>query len=43
MYRRLVDANVNKDPEAAEEVAELLTTLREAWEQVIKRVPDSVR
>lgn len=37
MYRRLVDANVNKDPEAAEEVAELLTTLREAWEQVIKK------
>jgi flagellar protein FliS len=36
MYRRLVEANVKKDPGAAEEVAGLLSGLREAWSQVLQ-------
>ena len=39
MYRRLVEANTRKDAVAAEEVAELLRGLNEAWEGVIRR-PD---
>lgn len=37
LYQRLVEANVKKDPEAAKEVAELLSGLREAWAQVIQK------
>ncbi|MGI6129984.1 MAG: flagellar export chaperone FliS [bacterium] len=36
-YRRLVEANVKKDPGAADETAELLSSLRDAWEQIIGR------
>ncbi|OAM92851.1 flagellar protein FliS [Pelosinus fermentans] len=35
MLQRLVEANVNKDAEKIEEVIELLTTLKEAWDAVI--------
>lgn len=33
LYRRLVEANVSKDPETALEVRNLLLSLREAWVQ----------
>lgn len=36
MYRKLVDANVQKDPEPVHEVAALLGPIREAWAQAIR-------
>lgn len=35
-YRRLVEANVNKEPAIAEEVAEMLNELRDTWEQALR-------
>jgi len=35
-YRRLVEANVKKDPAVAEEVAGMLEELRDTWEQALK-------
>jgi flagellar protein FliS len=35
MLQRLVEANVNKDSEKIEEVIDLLSTLKEAWDAVI--------
>jgi flagellar protein FliS len=35
MLKRLVEANVTKDNEKIEEVIELLSTLKEAWDAVI--------
>ncbi|HHV58246.1 MAG TPA: flagellar export chaperone FliS [Firmicutes bacterium] len=35
MQRRLIVANVKKDAQPAQEVAELLAGLREAWEQAV--------
>lgn len=37
MYRRLVEANLTKDPEPVEEVAQLLRTLLPAWEQAVRQ------
>lgn len=37
MYRRLVEANTRKDAAAAEEVADLLRNLNEAWEGVVRK------
>lgn len=39
MYRRLVMANVRKDADAAREVEELLSGLRDAWAQVATTSP----
>lgn len=36
MYRRLVEANINKDKAILDEVIELTTDLRNTWEQAIK-------
>lgn len=33
LYRRLIEANISKEPEAAQEVMGLLVSLREAWIQ----------
>jgi flagellar secretion chaperone FliS len=38
MQERLAMANAKMDPEAAEEVARLLTTLKAAWEQAVAEV-----
>jgi len=38
MQERLAQANAKLDPEPAEEVARLLTTLKEAWVQVVGQV-----
>jgi flagellar secretion chaperone FliS len=41
MQDRLAHANAMMDPEAAEEVARLLDTLREAWAQAVEQVEGS--
>ena len=38
MYRRLVDANVKQDPEAIDEVIQLLSTLREGWDEAYRQL-----
>ncbi len=38
MYRRLVDANVQQDPQAVGEVIQLLSTLREGWEEAYRQL-----
>lgn len=35
MQRRLIEANIKKDPQAAEEVLGLLSGLREAWAEAV--------
>lgn len=35
MLKRLVEANVTKDTQKVEEVIELLSTLKEAWDSII--------
>lgn len=37
MSRRLVEANIKRDPQAAAEVVTLLSGLREAWAEVVHR------
>lgn len=37
MYRRLVDANLEKKPEAVEEVTELLRTLLPSWQEAVRQ------
>jgi flagellar protein FliS len=36
MYRRLVEANMNKDPEILEEVLGMLRELRDTWKDAMK-------
>ncbi|KLO22982.1 flagellar biosynthesis protein FliS [Marinitoga sp. 1197] len=43
MYRRLLDANLNKDIEILEEVKTLLNTLLEAWREAMKQASDVVK
>ncbi|WP_408955696.1 flagellar export chaperone FliS [Natroniella sp. ANB-PHB2] len=38
MNRRLIQANIRKDPEIIDEVAELLTDLKDAWEVASKKL-----
>ncbi len=38
IYRRLVEANLNKDVEILEECIELIREFRDTWKEVIKRV-----
>lgn len=42
MQERLAHANASLDPEAAEEVAVLLSTLKEAWEQAVAEVEGGI-
>ena len=37
MYRRLVEANLEKKPEAVEEVTELLRTLLPSWQEAVRQ------
>jgi len=41
MYRRLVEANVKRDPEMVGEVIQLLSTLREGWEEAYRQIAAS--
>lgn len=41
MYRRLVDANVQQDPEIVDEVLQLLGTLQEGWREAYKQMAAS--
>jgi flagellar protein FliS len=43
MVRRLVDANINNDINALDEVTRLLTELKEAWEAIKPDAPASVQ
>lgn len=36
LYRRLVDANIAKDPEILDEVLKFVVELRDTWEEVLK-------
>lgn len=36
MHRRLVEANINKDPEPAREAAAMLSELKEVWTQAVR-------
>ena len=36
IYRRLVDANIKKDPEILEEVLKHLRTMRDTWKEVMR-------
>ena len=36
LMKRLVDANVKKDPEVLEEVLEHLRTMRDTWKEVMR-------
>lgn len=38
MYRRLVDANIKQDPAAIDEVIQLLSTLREGWDEAYRQL-----
>lgn len=42
MLERLVEANVNKDAEKVDEVIELLSTLKEAWDSIILKNKSSI-
>jgi flagellar protein FliS len=42
MNRRLIQANIRKDPGLVDEVITLLTSLKESWEEVIGRVRSQV-
>jgi flagellar protein FliS len=42
MSRRLIQANIRKDPGLVDEVITLLTSLKESWEEVIGRVRSQV-
>lgn len=35
IYRRLIEANINKDKEILEEIRELLRSLRDTWKQAM--------
>lgn len=37
IYRRMVEANVNKDTEILDEVEGFLTELRDTWQEVVKK------
>ncbi|KAF2956830.1 flagellar export chaperone FliS [Marinitoga sp. 38H-ov] len=43
MYRRLLEANLNKDIEILEEVKSLLNTLLEAWREAMKQAGDVIK
>ena len=36
LHRRLVEANINKNVEILDEVLELVTQLRDSWEEALK-------
>ena len=38
MYRQLVNANLNRDPQVVDEVIELLDYERETWRQLMEKV-----
>ena len=38
MYRRLVDANIKQDAAAIDEVIQLLSTLREGWDEAYRQL-----
>lgn len=42
MNRRLIQANIRKDPGLVDEVINLLTSLKESWEEAIGRVRSQV-
>lgn len=42
MFRRLIDANVKKDIEAAREVREMLEELLDAWREVMKKAGNTL-
>lgn len=42
MSRRLIQANIRKDPGLVDEVINLLTSLKESWEEVIGRARNQV-
>ncbi|MGB4046321.1 MAG: flagellar export chaperone FliS [Halanaerobiales bacterium] len=42
MNRRLIQANIRKDPGLVDEVITLLTSLKESWEEVIGRARNQV-
>ena len=41
IYRKLVDANVNRDPEAIEEAIKLLEYERQTWQMLMKRLAET--
>ncbi len=43
MNRRLIQANIRKDPEIVEEVLDLLREMKEAWEGAAKKIKTSQR
>ena len=43
MYRRLVEANINKDPQIVDEVAGLMRELLSAWEQAIQQNQTTIK
>ncbi|MBM7559373.1 flagellar export chaperone FliS [Marinitoga litoralis] len=43
MYRRLLEANLNKNVEILEEVKSLLNTLLEAWREAMKQAGDVIK
>lgn len=42
MNRRLLEANLEKNPEIINEVIKLLTILKEAWEEILKNQKDVI-
>lgn len=42
MNRRLIQANIRKEPEIVDEVIELLSSIKESWEEVIAKMRNQV-
>ncbi|MGB4006908.1 MAG: flagellar export chaperone FliS, partial [Halanaerobiales bacterium] len=42
MNRRLIQANIRKDPALVDEVINLLSSLKESWEEAISKVRSQV-
>jgi flagellar protein FliS len=42
MNRRLIQANIKKDPQIVNEVKGMLVELRETWDQAIKKCGDKI-